>query len=108
MKRLILAALLIAAPVFAQEDQTKKLIKIQYADPIAVANMIRVFGVGAMANNEMKAITITGKANEIAAAEAAIKQLDVAPKNIELVVYFVVGSDRPDLAGTAVPTDVRD
>jgi hypothetical protein len=109
MKRMIFAALLIAAPVFAQpEEQVKKLIRLHYAEPSSVQNMLMSYGVGLRADNQMKAIAISGRAADVAACEAAIKLLDVAPKNIELVVYFVVGSDQPNLTGTAVPTDVRD
>jgi hypothetical protein len=44
----------------------------------------------------------------VAAVEAAIKQLDVAPKTIELTVYFVVGGDQPNMMAGAVPQDLRD
>jgi hypothetical protein len=53
-------------------------------------------------------MTIVGFPPEIAAAEAAIRQLDVSPKTVELVVHFVVGSDQPNLTGAAVPADIRD
>src|SRR6266851_2053791 len=109
MKRLILAALLIAAPSFAQDEQVKKLVRIQYVDPGAIQNMLMAFGVGMRADNQMKAIALSGKASDVAAAEAVIKQLDVPPKNIELVVYFVVGSDQANLSGGPVPpAEIRD
>ena len=47
---------------------------------------------------------------DVAAAEAAIKQLDVAPKNVELTVYFVMGGDNPHRwpARRRCRADIRD
>jgi hypothetical protein len=57
----------------------------------------------------MKVMALNGSPSNVAAAEAAIKQLDVAPKSIELTVYFVVGGDNAQqLSGAPVPADVRD
>ena len=109
MKRIILAVLLFAAPVFAQapKDRTTKLVTLKYADPNAIFGMIKMFGVGVEMNGAMKTMSLTGTPENIAAAEAAIKQLDVAPKNIELVVNFLIGSNQTTTAG-AVPADLRD
>src|SRR5438132_113405 len=109
MKRLILTALL-ALPLLAQqrEERTTKLVHLKYADPQAVSGMIAQFGVTPMPNSQMKVMTLFGTPAQIAAAEAALQQLDIAPKTIELVVHFVVGSDQPNLTGSAVPADIRD
>jgi hypothetical protein len=109
MKRLILAALLIAASIFAQAPQTgTKLVTLKYADPQSIISMVRMFGVNIQFNVNMKVMSLTGTPENIAAAEAAIRQLDVEPKNLELVAYFVVGTNLPERNGGAVPADVRD
>jgi hypothetical protein len=110
MKRAIWAALLMVVPMAAQqkEERTTKLVHLKYADPEAIQRMISQFGVTVMPNSQMKAMTLSGFPAQIAAAEAALQQLDVAPKNIELVVYFVVGSDQANLTGSAVPAEIRD
>src|SRR5438552_9578134 len=110
MKRLILAALLIAAPLFAQqkEEHVTKLVALKYADPENLRGLIGIFGVNVSYAPGIKALSINGLTSNVAAAESAIAKLDVAPKNLELVVYFVVGSDQANLTGTAVPGDVRD
>lgn len=113
MKRFLLAAMLMILPIAAQqkevkEERTTKLVRLKYVDPEAIRGMISQFGVTAMPNSPMKAMTLSGLPAQIAAAEAALQQLDVAPKNIELVAYFVVGSDKPNLAGSPVPQEIRD
>jgi hypothetical protein len=59
-------------------------------------------------NGALKVMSLSGMPENIMAAEAAIKQFDVAPKNVELVAYFLVGSNQPNPSGGAVPADVRD
>jgi hypothetical protein len=111
MKRLVIAALL-AFPLLAQPPQprerTVKLVHLKYVDPLSLVGLISQFGVTVIPNSQMKAMTIEGFPDRLTAAEAAIAQLDVAPKNIELVAYFVVGSDKATIAGSAVPPDIRD
>src|ERR1035441_3908033 len=102
MKRIVLWALLLAAPVVAQmpaAGHITKLVALKYVEPRAIVGMLQMFGVRINSNDQMKTMAVTGTTEEVAAAEAAIKQLDVAPKNIELIVYFVVGGDGPALAG---------
>jgi len=114
MKRLVITALL-ALPLLAQQQpqppvpqRTTKLIHLKYADPSAISHLVSQFGVTVVPNSNMKVMTIDGMPDKLAAAEAAIQQLDVAPKNIELVVHFVVGSDQAVPNATAVPPDIRD
>jgi hypothetical protein len=105
--------MLITLPIAAQqkevkEERTTKLVRLKYVDPESVQRMISQFGVTVMPSSQMKAMTLSGLPAQIAAAEAALQQLDVAPKNIELVAYFVVGSDQTNLAGSPVPQEIRD
>jgi len=109
MKRLVLTAML-AIPLLAQPqvERTTKLVQLKYVDPVSVNALIDRFGVSSTVNNQLKVMTLSGTPAQIAAAEAALKQLDVPPKMIELIVHFVVGSDQPNLTGAAVPADIRD
>lgn len=107
MKRIVLAAVLLAAPLVAQSKITK-LVTLRNTEPRAIESMVQMFGVQINSNNQMKTMAITGIPENLAAAEAAIKQLDVAPKNIDLTVYFVVGGDQASMMGGAVPQDLRD
>jgi hypothetical protein len=116
MKRLLIAALLLAAPVLAQ-DRVQKLVTLKYADPQAIQSLIRnVFPVDISVNEQMKVIALSATSKErLAAAEEAIKQLDVpsaAQKNIEITVYFVAGSDQagPGAAnslGNPIPQELQ-
>ena len=116
MKRLCVVVVMSALSLLAQgpaQQRISKLVTVKYADPMSLANLIRMFGVevqigqGGFAT-PLKVLGIAGSPDAVAAAEAAIHQLDIAPRNIELTVYFVVGSDQANLAGNAVPQDLRD
>lgn len=115
MKRLLLALVLAAAPVMAQVSQDpneriQKLVTLKYADPQIVRRLLSNFGVEIQADDRMKVIALSGPRNKVTTAEDAIKQLDMpsaAQKDIELTVYFVVGSDQPNLPGNPIPTDLQ-
>jgi hypothetical protein len=113
MRRMILAAMLLAAPLVAQQQKDEKITKmlhLQFTEPRAIVNLISSYNVQIQFNDSMKVMMLNGLPANVAAAEAAIKQLDVAPKNVELTVYFVMGGDNPQqMAGApAVPPDIRD
>jgi hypothetical protein len=116
MKRMLLAALLLVTPVMAQNplmppEQVQKLVTLKYADPQSVANLISVFGLDSVRlDTHLKVISLSGTKARVASAEEAIKQLDLpsaAPKNIELTVFFVVGSDQNPLAGNPIPAELQ-
>jgi hypothetical protein len=113
-----MCTVLLAVPVIAQtpavtqtpavEQRVNKLITLRNADPNAIAPLFNQWGVSIAQMSQLKTLSISGPADKVAAVEAAIKQLDAAPKTIELTVYFVVGGDQPNLTGGAVPQDLRD
>jgi hypothetical protein len=114
MKRLILALALIVMPTLAQvgQDPTEKiqkLVTLKYADPQSVASLLRNFGVDLQVDNRMKVIALSGQRNRVTTAEDAIKQLDVpsaGQKDIDLTVYFVVGSDLSNVTGSPIPKEL--
>jgi len=118
MKRISIAALLLAAPLMAQADAPKpqppervqKLVALKYVDAQAIQNLIRMFNVDVTVNGQMKVVALSGTKEHMAAAEEAIKQLDVpsaAQKNIELTVYFVAGTDQDKGFGNPIPQDLQ-
>jgi hypothetical protein len=115
MKRVLLALVLMAAPVLAQTgsdptEQIQKLVTVKYADPRAIRILLQNFGVVIQMDEQMKVLALSGNRANVTTAEEAIKQLDVpgaAQKDIDLTVYFVVGSDDPNLAGSAIPADLQ-
>jgi len=114
MKRLILAFGLMlpmsAQPAQDPNEAVQKVVTVKYADPQAIANLLRNFGVDVRPDAHMKVLALSGPRNRVSTAEDAIKQLDVpgaAQKDIELTVYFVVASDQANLAGNPIPTDLQ-
>jgi hypothetical protein len=118
MKRILIAGLLMVAPLTAQTDAPKpqppervqKLVTLKYVDPQAIQNLIRMFNVDVTVNGQMKVVALSGTKEHLAAAEEAIKQLDVpsaAQKNIELTVYFVTGTDQEKGFGNPIPQDLQ-
>jgi hypothetical protein len=118
MKRILMLSLLLVAPLMAQTDAAKpqvpervqKLVTLKYVDPQAIQNLIRMFNVDVTLNEQMRVMALSGTRERLAAAEEAIKQLDVpsaAQKNIELTVYFVVGSEQDKPTGNAIPQELQ-
>src|SRR5437868_12360964 len=111
MKRLCIAVVISVLSLLAQgpnQQRISKLVTVKYADPVGLIQLLSMFGAEVRVNGPMKVLAISGSPDQVAAAEAAIHQLDIAPKNVELTVQFVVGSDQANLAGNAVPQDLRD
>jgi hypothetical protein len=114
VKRLLFALVLLAVNAIAQpqdpNENIKRLVTLKYADPQSVRRLLSNFGVEIQADDRMKVIALAGNRSRVTTAEDAIKQLDVpsaAQKDIELTVYFVVGSDQPNLAGNPIPQDLQ-
>jgi hypothetical protein len=100
--------LLTAACAWAQpEKPVQKIIEVKFADPANVADAIRIFGVNVGADRSLHIVSIRGTAEQVAAAEEAIKKLDVAPLNVELTVYLVNGVGGPKAGVTdEVPSEL--
>jgi hypothetical protein len=114
MKRILLALVLIAAPVLAQttvdpNEQIQKLVVLKYADPRAIEILLRDFGVAVRIDPQMKVLALSGHRANVTTAEEAIKQLDVpsaAQKDVDLTVYFLLGTDNGPMGG-AIPSDLQ-
>jgi len=123
MKRLLFALLLIALPLAAQEAKTgdeksnaqpaapriQKLFLLKYADPIQVANLLRVFNASVQPNSDMHALAVEATKPSMAAIEEAIQRLDVpsaASKNIEMTAYLLIGSEGAGAEPGAMPKEL--
>ncbi|MBZ5724414.1 MAG: hypothetical protein LAP87_05395 [Acidobacteriia bacterium] len=124
MKRYWCALLLMALPLAAQEEKKpeakivpdvkvstsiSKLFVLKYADPDRIANLLRVFNAVVTPNTEMHALAVRGDKESMNAIEDAITRLDVpaaAPKNIDLMVYYVIGADGENNLGGPLPKDL--
>ena len=67
MKKLLIAIALLAAPLLAQ-DKIQRLVKLTYADPQAIAPLLRDFGVQMEANRDMKVIMLSGLPDRVTTA----------------------------------------
>jgi hypothetical protein len=121
MKRIAAVLMLAVLSLAAQDNQNtqskppdvvvKKLFVLKYADPQQVANLVVDLAGGRVrANAEMRAIAVTADRDAMSVIEDAIKQLDVpsaAPKNIELTVNLIVGTDAESTLGSPVPKELE-
>jgi len=118
MKRFLLALLLLALPLAAQEEKktetphvpiVSKLFVLKYADPQSLRALLLVFGVNIDSNRDLHVLAVSAPPETMAAIEDAIKRLDVpsaAPANVDLTVYLVVGHETESSAGSPVPRDL--
>jgi hypothetical protein len=118
VKRFLLAVVLVATAVMAQtpqnpDERIQKLVTLKFADPQVIQRLLTNFGVETRVDGGMKVIVLSGSRNRVTTAEDAIKELDVstaAQKDIELTVYFVVGTDsnlQTNLDGNPIPQDLQ-
>src|SRR5581483_8610359 len=99
MKRALLAFILLALPLAAQqatkpaqtvpsEPQAQKLFLLKYADPFNVSQLLRVFHVDIVQDTTMRAIAVSAPKETLSAIEEVIQKLDVpsaAATNVELM-----------------------
>jgi len=120
MKRIAAVFMLAAASLAAQDNKNtppkppgvvvEKLFVLKYADPRSVMNLVRALGGQGDENIQMRAIAVTAEKGAMAVIEDAVKQLDTpaaAPKNIELTVYLVMGSNADGDANSVVPKELE-
>jgi hypothetical protein len=115
MKRILAILIMLALPLMAQEQKkpeeapakpsqpgVQKLFILKYADPNQLGSLLNVFPASIRPNSGMHALAVAASPEAMVAIEDAIRQLDVpgaAPKDLELIAYFLVGrsEDRQDL-----------
>src|SRR5579862_772573 len=104
MKRQLMVFFLLALPLAGQDaanplapkPPVQKLIPLKYADPNTVMNLLRIFEGNIISNTEMHALAVKASPQTMQAIEEAIARLDTpaaAPKDIDLTIHLLVGSD---------------
>lgn len=121
MKRVLLVLTLLAVPLGAQEQKVEpqakpapppniqKVFILKYADPENLRQLLNVFEGRLVPNAEMHALAVTASPSAMEAIEDAIARLDVpsaAPKNFDLAVDLVVGSDAENPVSASIPKDL--
>ena len=123
MKRWMFALFLSTIPLAAQPEEAKPLVSqvrtpppavkkifvLKYADPRAMAELLRVFEAVISANPEMHVLAVTANQSTMTSIEEAITRLDTpiaATKNIELNIQLVVGGDAESGFGNPVTKDL--
>ena len=125
MKGTLLLAVALALPLAAQAPNppnnqaaapaakpgAQRVFILKYADPLTIADMLRVFGVMVVANPETHAVAVaTTFPDVLNSVEDAINRLDVptsAPQNIELTAYYVIGGNTNSPLGSPFPKDLE-
>jgi hypothetical protein len=75
-----------------------------------VINLVRALGGSGTENSQMRAIAVTADSHAMGVIEDAIRQLDTpaaAPKNVELTMYLIMGSNAESAANPAVPKELE-
>lgn len=111
MKRLLFALALLILPAIGQ-DQPKpqyvqRLVQVKYINASAFEAILTIFPVKFRFNQQLGVVALDGPADQVAAVEAVIKQLDVPVKNVELTMYFMVGSEGDATVGNPMPKDLE-
>ncbi len=117
MIRKLLILSLLALPLAAQEApkpaqpvQIQKLIPLKYADPQTVYGLLRIFDASVVFNTELHALAVKCSPQTMQAVEEAIARLDTpaaAPKDLDLTVHLVVGSDSDASVGGPLPKEME-
>jgi len=121
MKRIAAVLMLATLSWAAQDNQNtqskppdvivQRLFVLKYASPEQVMNLVtELAGRPARWSDQLRAIAVTAEKDAMAVIEDAIKQLDVpsaAPKNIELTVNLIVGTDSESSIGNPVPKEME-
>lgn len=115
----VLAALLAAPAASGQEPEApeagsgrtvQEIVEVEHADPEALAAVLRVFPSHVLAHPQMGLITIRGNPEDVAAAVAAARLLDVPPqptRSVEVTAHILGASRKAELSG-AVPSHLEE
>jgi hypothetical protein len=101
MKRLIALLVLTAAAVLAQP----KVVELKYITRDDLGALLAGFKLQHSSDQSGRVIVLNGDAAEMAAAEALIRRMDVAQKNVELVFHIISAGGGE--GASKVPSDLE-
>ena len=92
--------ILLLVPAFAEDEaanKTTRMFPLKYADADQIRRLFSTYSYPMSSNREFNVLTVTAPPAFQTKVEAAIKEFDVAPapppKNFELTIYVMTGSD---------------
>ena len=97
------------APDRPADGMVAKVFVVRHVDARHVASVLEIFGGAARPQTDLRVVAWGGPADRLAAVEAAVTALDVAPKparDLVLTAWLVDLSDQPG-PGTDLPAPVR-
>jgi hypothetical protein len=86
------------APKPAPTGPVLRMFTLKYADADQIGRLFSQFSYPISTNRDFNVLTVTAPASFLEKVEAIVKQFDVAPmppKNIELTLYLLAGTDEP-------------
>ena len=87
-----------AADAPPPEPAVIKMFQLKFTDSEQVRKLFSTYSYPMSTNRDFNVLTVTAPASFVAQVEAAVKHFDVAPvppKNVELTVYLLNGTDAP-------------
>jgi hypothetical protein len=89
----------------ANTGRVGKVIRIKYADPQRIRNLLMQFAPITI-DDQMKVLTVVGTPAEVEAVEEAVAKLDVPPppvRNVELTAYYLMATPQATQASDLPP-----
>lgn len=111
MKTLLLVlTVLVASSGLAQEakkpetqanepqNTVQRIVEVKHASPDRLRSLLEIFGIHIKSDHALKTIALSGPAENVKAAEDAIRRLDVPSpsRNIESTFYMIMASQKPE------------
>jgi len=119
MKPILLIVALLTVPLAAQEQKVEapakpapnqqKVFILKYAEPETIQRLLGVFEARIVPNAEMHALAVSAQPTTMQAFEDALARLDVpsaAPKNLDLTIDLLIGTDAEHPVSAAVPKEL--
>ena len=97
------------APTPAPTGPVLRMFTLKYADADQLSKLFSNFSYPISTNRDFNVLTVTAPESFLEKVEAVVKQFDVAPvppKNIELTVYLMIGTDAP--GSTPLPKELEE
>jgi hypothetical protein len=76
----------------------QRIVEVKHASPDRLRSLLEIFGIHIKSDHALKTIALSGPAENVKAAEDAIRRLDVPPssRNIESTFYMIMASQKPE------------
>jgi hypothetical protein len=99
-----------AEPAQRGREVVQEIYEVEHADPLTLAEVLMVFPIHVGAHPQMGLITLAGDPEDVAAAVAAARSLDLPPqptRSVEITAHVLGASKTAQLSG-AVPSELEE